>query len=180
MTYISLLRGINVGGKNSLSMEVIKSVYAMLGLQNIQTYVQSGNIIFNSTHEAEALSEMISNGIARISSLSIEVIIREYDAWKEMIRHNPFAGREEINEKHIYFTLLKRDPAHDLLKGISHQDFLPDEWHYFDETIYLHCPGGYGRTKLDNNFFERKLNVPATTRNRNTVLELLEMAEKIS
>ncbi|HYX08742.1 MAG TPA: DUF1697 domain-containing protein [Bacteroidales bacterium] len=176
-TYISLLRGINVGGKNSVSMETIRSVYAMLGLDNIQTYVQSGNIVFNSLRDAEELSVMISNGIARASGFPVEVILRKYDVWKEMIRHNPFAGRKEINEKHIYFTLLKREPKPELLKSISHQDFLPDEWHYYDETIYLYCPNGYGRTKINNNFFERKLKVPATTRNRKTVLKLTELAE---
>jgi uncharacterized protein (DUF1697 family) len=177
-TYISLLRGINVGGKNSISMETVRSVYAMLGLDNIQTYVQSGNIVFNSDRDATELSVMISNGLARVSGLSVEVILRKYEAWKEIARHNPFSGREDINQKHIYVTILKEFPPHELIEGISHTYFLPDEWHYFDESIYLYCPGGYGRTKLNNNFFERKLKVPASTRNWKTVLKLAELAEK--
>ena len=178
--YISLLRGVNVSGQKKVKMAALKAVYEALNLENVTTYVQSGNVVFESSEsEPFALSEKIYAGVKKAFGFSTEIITRSVDDWRELIEHNPFGKDSEKDPKYLHATLLAEIPDEQLAQNASTIKFEPDEFVIQGNVVYLYCPNGYGRTKLTNTFWEKKLKVVATTRNWNTVNKLLELAEAI-
>jgi uncharacterized protein (DUF1697 family) len=178
--FISLLRGINVGGQKKVKMADLKAVYEALHLETVTTYVQSGNVVFEGSNaEPSALSQRISEGIEKAFGFSTEIITRSVDDWRELIEHNPFGKDSEKDPKYLHATLLAEIPDEQLAQNTSTIKFEPDEFVIQGNVVYLYCPDGYGRSKLTNTFWEKKLKVAATTRNWNTVNKLLELAEAI-
>jgi uncharacterized protein (DUF1697 family) len=151
--YISMLRGINVSGQKIIRMEELASLYESLGFKNVRTYVQSGNVLFDSPlTDGTKLTRLIADRI------------------------KPFLKERGIDPARLYVTFLSEVPdleALNLLRTVKDEH---DEFRIAPKKVYLHCPDGYGRTKLSNNFFEKTLKVAATTRNWNTVKALLGMA----
>jgi uncharacterized protein (DUF1697 family) len=175
-TYISMLRGINVGGQKQVRMAELKSLFESLGLENVRTYVQSGNVVFESAEEEAAkLRESIEAQIQATFGFSVPVLIRTADDFQRVIESHPFQKEEPIR---ILVTFLAEHPDQSKLDDLGHYQDKVDQFAIGKQEIYLFCPGGYGRTKLSNTFFERKLGVIATTRNWKTVNTLYEMANK--
>jgi uncharacterized protein (DUF1697 family) len=177
-TYISILRGINVSGHNLIKMKALQALYENLGFSKVRTYIQSGNVVFESNSaDAGTLEKIISDGIRETFSFEVPVIVLEREELKSISAHNSFinARGEEITKLHV--TILSGSPVNDLAETIRHEDYLPDEFYILGRSVYIFCPGGYGNTKLSNAFFEKKLKVRATTRNWKTVLELVKMSE---
>ncbi len=178
-TYISMLRGINVSGQKIIRMEDLASLYESLGLANVRTYVQSGNVLFDSTiPDGAKLSRLIADRIKKAFGFSVVVVLRTRSELQAVVKNNPFLKERGINPARLYVTFLSEAPdleALNLLRTVKDEH---DEFRIAPKEIYLHCPHGYGRTKLSNNFLEKKLKVPATTRNWNTVKALLGMAGK--
>ena len=176
-TYISLLRGINVSGQKKIQMAELKSLYVSLDFENVLTYIQSGNVVFNSTENDESkLTNQISDKILEVFGFDVKVIIRTKNDWVKVIENNPFIKRSGIDPKKLHVTFLSQEPSEinqDELDKVKHDT---EEYVVMGEEIYFYCPEGYGRTKLSNNFLERKVKVTATTRNWNTVNKLLEIA----
>lgn len=176
--YISLLRGINITGYNLVKMPVLIELYKSLGFQNIETYLQSGNVVFNTDmSDIDKISGVIENEIKKKLGLSIRVLIKTGRDFKKIIKNNPFVKKVSDDTKSIYVTLLFEKPGKDLLSAIDEINPGKDEYYIIGDTIYINCPYGYGRTKLNNNVFEKKLKVTATTRNWNTVNMLYKMCE---
>ena len=169
-TYIVLLRGINVSGKNKLPMAELREVLNELDFQNVQTYIQSGNIILESEEAKEKICEKIRKGIHEKYGYDVPVLARTPKEWKEVIKAYPFSIE---NEKIVAFTFLDKvsKEAEIEIKGIKEDQYKIDR-----DVVYLHCPSGFGKTKLTNNILENKLDVIATTRNYKTTIKLLEMA----
>ena len=199
--YISILRGINVGGKKSVKMDVLRKIYVDLGFQNVQTYIQSGNVVFCSENSSKQdLATKITEKILETFAFDVPIIILTLHELQEIIKNNPFLveilennqkenlqENQEENQKdsqkdRIYFhiTFLSEIPEKALFDKIKENIYQKDEFLLLGKSIYLYCPDGYGNSKLTNGFFETKLKVIATTRNWKTSLELLNMAEKIS
>jgi uncharacterized protein (DUF1697 family) len=178
-TYIAILRGINVSGQKMIKMAELKKMFEDLPFENVRTYIQSGNIIFNAkSQEDQALEKLIHNAIMKTFSFTVPVIILEEKELENVQQHNPFlTGRsEEITKLHV--TFLDTTPNQELVEKLKEKaQFLPDEWIINKNVIYLFCPNGYGKTKLNNSFFESKLKVTATTRNWETVNELVSMSK---
>ena len=177
-TYVSLLRGINVSAQKRIKMEELRSLYTALGFQNIQTYIQSGNVVFQSQNpDAAELSRKIEAGILEHFGYSVSVLILLKSDLRRILDHNPFLkGRNEDISK-LCVTFLFQTPAPSALDEISEVKDKHDEFQVSGQEIYLFCPQGFARTKLSNNFFERKLKVSATTRNWKTVNKLYEMTD---
>lgn len=173
--YISMLRGINVSGQKKVNMEKLKGLYESFGFGNVRTYIQSGNVGFEC-HDAKApeLASGIERKIKQAFGFDVSVFIRTRNEFHKIIKNNPFAGK---NESRIYVTFLQDRPANFPAEEIKKTKAKSEEFSVSRREIYLFCPDGYGRTKLSNNFFERKLKMPATTRNWNTVNALLSMAD---
>lgn len=178
-TFISMLRGINVSGQNKIRMAELKSLYESLGLVNVETYVQSGNVIFDtSAQDASKLTALIEAQIKRSFGYAVSVFVRDAKDFQHILRSNPFLiGRNEDPAK-LHVTFLYGSPSKSKLNGLIAPSGEADEFFVGEKEIFLFCPNGYGGTKLSNTFFERKLNVPATTRNWKTVNALYQMTNK--
>ena len=175
-TYISMLRGINVGGQKKVRMADLKSVYEALELENIQTYVQSGNVVFESEEQdAEKLRKSIEAQIETTFDFPVPVLIRTADDFQRVIKNHPFAKEDPIR---VLVTFLYEHPEKSRWDELSLYKDKVDQFALGEQEIFLFCPGGYGKTKLSNTFFEKKLGVVATTRNWKSVNTLYEMASE--
>lgn len=177
-TYISLLRGINVSGQKMIKMIELIELYESLKFNDVKTYLQSGNVIFNSSlNDIEKLSGMIEERIERKFGFRVDVLIRSINEFQQIISNNPFLKREGLDTSKLHVTFLSEIPSKTLLDEIKLPEIEVDEFNNIGREIYLFCPNGYGRTKLSNNFFEKKLDVIASTRNWKTVNILLHIAK---
>jgi len=178
--YISLLRGINVSGQKTIKMDALKKIYEELNFRNVQTYIQSGNVIFQDANSNYCdLEQKISNKINEHFGFDVPVTVLNIEKLKTLIRGNPYIAEGSKLLSDLYITILSSSPK-DTDPQIFRQNQSPgEEFTLTDDAVYLYCPNGYGKTKLTNTFFEKKLKVRATTRNWKTTLELLNIAEKI-
>ena len=172
--YIILLRGINVSGKNKLPMANLRELLKDLGFQNIQTYIQSGNIILNSDKDKVTVCKKIKEGIASKFGYDVPVLARTIDEWQKAIDNNPYPTE---NHKILCFTFLSEIPKENTFEVPITND---DNFTVIDDVAYIYCPEGFARTKLTNNLFEKKLKVTATSRNYRTTMKLLELAKSPS
>ena len=175
-TYISILRGINVSGQKPLKMDALKAMYEGLGFINIRTYIQSGNVVFDTSEtDRNVLAAKIEEHINRSFGFNVPVIVLDPDLLRSIIEKNPLTKADEKEEKFIYVTFLADRPADIDREGIETSKLDSEEIHITNHAVYVYCPAGYGKSKLSNNFLERKLKTKATTRNWKTTLELLKM-----
>lgn len=174
--YISFLRGINVSGKNPIKMELLKKIYAELQFENIQTYVQSGNVVFQFRKAAPGrLSEIISQKIRKELNMEVPVLVLRHGELKNIIANSPFADDAAKDTRYLHVTLLSQVPAMMDHSVFDAQKENGEAYLLAANAVYLYCPNGYGKTKLSNALFEKKLKTLATTRNWKTLLALLEM-----
>ncbi|MEQ9442036.1 MAG: DUF1697 domain-containing protein [Cyclobacteriaceae bacterium] len=179
-TYISLLRGINVSGQKKVPMADLRDVYASLGFDPVQTYIQSGNVLFQSEEtDLVLLREQLEEAIRQFFGFEVVVILRTVDALQQQVKHPFFVLRSETI-KALYVTFLAEMPDPKRIAELVSPNPEGDEFQIVDKAVHLYCPNGYGRTKLSNTFFERKLKVSATTRNAKTIHKLLELAANFS
>jgi uncharacterized protein (DUF1697 family) len=176
-TYISLLRGINVGAQKRLSMETLREIYNELGFDNIRTYVQSGNVIFESMEQNRSdLTDRIESQIEYTCGYHVEVFIRQADEIQRILTSNPFLTDRNEDPAKLHMTFYYQAPALPMLNKLTAPRGTTDEFALAEMAVYLFCPNGYGKSKLSNSFFERKLGILATTRNWNTVNALFKIA----
>jgi uncharacterized protein (DUF1697 family) len=176
-TYIALIRGINVGGQKIIKMDQLRESFEASGLENVRTYVQSGNVIFKAPRKsAEILSREIQERILHDFGFSVSVIVVSPEEINRTIKGNPFLRKKGIDNSKLHVTFLSQAPERPALKALETLPAKPDEFRHSGKAIYLHCPNGYGTTKLSNNTLERVLSVRATTRNWRTVNKLHEMS----
>lgn len=172
-TFVALLRGINVSGQKMIRMADLKKSFEALGLKELRSYLQSGNLVFRSRGgDAKKLASVIKARIAEDFGHDVEVLVLPS---KEMIRvadSNPFSPRLGKDEALFHATFLFQPVSESEFKKLTLPAQPGEQAALVGQVILLHCPHGYGRTKLNNNFFEKKLGVPATSRNWRTVLAL--------
>jgi len=176
--FISLLRGINVGGHKKIPMKDLKALYESAGFMNVKTYIQSGNVIFDSkSSDILRINTTIEKVIADSFGFPVTVITRLTDELGKIIKRNPFAVRDKIDKKHLFVVFLGAKPSTAAVKEL----LIPpvktrDELKVSGLEIFVHCPDGYGQTPYTNLFFEKKLKVAATARNWRTTTTLYAMA----
>ena len=175
--YVAMLRGINVGGQKSIRMEDLRSSFHVIGYRNARTHVQSGNVVFNSAISTDKdLSGKIGEMILKDYGFPVTVIVRNSAEMTRIVRANPFLSDRSIDPSKLHVTFLSDPPAKSSLPRMDRLTGAPDEFRVVKREVYLHCPNGYGRTKLSNNAIEKALSVQATTRNWNTVSTLEKMS----
>ncbi|MBU3012768.1 DUF1697 domain-containing protein [Polaribacter vadi] len=170
-TYIILLRGINVSGKNKIPMADLRDLLNSLGFQKVKTYIQSGNIILDSSKTKSVTCRTIKKGIKDKFGFDVPVIARTILEWEKAINNYPFSTE---NEKIVAFTFL--DKASEITE-IEIKNVGEDEYKINGDVVYLNCPSTFAKTKLTNNCIEKKIQSTATTRNLRTTLKLLELAK---
>lgn len=178
--YISILRGINVSGQKSIKMADLKAMYEKLGFSNVKTYVQSGNVIFQSKEEKTEILELKINGQIKAEfGFEVPVIVMNINQLKTIIESNPLKNVPEKEEKFLHITFLSSVPEIINEESIFSKRAGEEEIVISSNAVYLYCPHGYGTSKLTNSYFEKKLNVTATTRNWKTANELLKLANSV-
>lgn len=173
---VALLRGINVGGKNKLAMKDLTRLFEQAGCEDVQTYIQSGNVIFQAALEVlETLPAVIAAAIQEEFSLKVPVVLRTAAQLEAVIENNPFPDAVS-NEKmfHVLFLAHQPDPA--AVASLDPARSQPDEFAVVGQDIYLHLCGSAADTKLTNQYFDSRLKTVSTARNWRTVNKLLELA----
>lgn len=173
-TYIALFRGINVAGKYILPMKELVAVLESLGLQDIKTYIQSGNVIFRSkATDTAQLARKISAAIRKSHSFEPQVLLLDPAVLDKVIKENPYPEAEETPST-LHVNFLAAIPPKPDLKALEKIRSESERFHLARDVLYLHAPDGVGRSKLAASL-ERLLGVPMTSRNWNTVRKLKEM-----
>jgi len=170
-TYIVILRGINVSGKNKLPMAELRELLSRMKFENIQTYIQSGNVIVDSRKSKTEVANLVKAGIKKQFDYDVPVLVRTVEEWEKAIANNPYPTG---NHKIVSFTFLSEVPEATTIEVNITND---DVYTIVNDMVYMYCPDGFGSTKLTNNLFEKKLKVTATSRNYRTTMKLLEMAK---
>ena len=175
-TFVSLLRGINVSGQKFIRMTELKELYESLGFTKVTTYVQSGNVVFDCDNpDASEIGSAIEIEIERRFGFPVTVILRSPSDFQRIIDGNPFIHPRNEDPSKLYVTFLASLPPAEISNDLKIPPGIKDECILRGKEIYLFCPNGYGRTKLSNSFFERRLKVLATTRNWKTVVAVYDI-----
>jgi uncharacterized protein (DUF1697 family) len=174
--YVALLRGINLAANTRISMPDLRRLFTGLGHEDVQTYVQSGNVVFTSpSRQPTRLARDIERRIADDLGMNVSVLVRTGDELAKVRKANPFLDREKDPTKlHVTFLAEKPKPAQ--VDRLERPKGEPAEFSLVGREVYLLCPNGYGRTKLNNAYIEKRLGVAATTRNWKTVTNLCDLA----
>lgn len=174
-TYIALLRGINVGGKNKLPMRELVNSLERMGLQNVKTYIQSGNVIFRSSPNQETeISGQISREIQKSYGFTPHTMVVSLDEFRKAIDNNPFgAAVSEPQTLHLYF--LETEPTNPDMEKLEKIKQDRERYSLKGKVFYLHAPDGIGRSKLATRV-ERALGAVATARNWRTVNQIYQIA----
>lgn len=178
-TYIALLRGINVGGNNKLPMRALTSLLEEMGLRNVKTYIQSGNVVFQSERtDIQALEKAITATIKQAHGFGPQLFILDIQALQAAITANPFPEGEEAH-KSLHFFFLDGVPQHPNWAALESLKGANERFQLIDKVFYLHAPDGIGRSKLAENF-GKGWKVAVTARNWRTVKTLLDMANALA
>lgn len=179
--YLALLRGINVSGKKIIKMEDLRKLMADAGYTNVKTYIQSGNIIFESTEKSkDKIAKAIEKLIEDNYGFDVTVFVTDKKALEKAIDNNPFAEsriEEEAGFKKLYVTFLSEVPTSENMEKLSQAPIGDDLIDLIGDILYFKLESKASDSKLSNNLIESKLKVKATTRNWNTSLKLLSMME---
>lgn len=179
-TYVAMLRGINVGPGKIVKMERLRASFEALGFDGVRTYVQSGNVVFESEQKSSAgLSEKIEEKIQRDFGFKVPVLVKASREIEQIVSDNPLAKEKGIDHSKLHVTFLSDPPPKTAVKFLEPLATARERFRILNREIYLYCPDGYGNTKLSNNAIEKKLSVVATTRNWRTVNTLLEMCSSL-
>lgn len=181
--YVSLLRGINVGGHNKIKMLDLQELFQSLGYTGVKTYIQSGNVIFQSKiKNSQELEQEIHLKIKKIKGYDVKILVKTKEEWGNIVLNNPFININEyqpVDASKLHVTLLSGIPNNEKINYINSLEKKNDEQLIFiDDCVYLFYPNGYGKTKFHNTFLEKKLEVSATTRNWKTTMKINEMLLK--
>jgi uncharacterized protein (DUF1697 family) len=177
-TYLALLRGINVGGKNKLPMRDLEKLFAEAGCTDVRSYIQSGNVVFGADSGLlESLPARINTAIAQRYSCEVPVLLRTVEQIHNVILGNPFldAGAAE-DVLHVMFLAGLPEPGR--VDALDHDRSRPDEFVVRGQEIYLWLPNGVARTKLTNDHFDAKLGTTSTGRNWRTVNKLFDLMKE--
>lgn len=175
-TWIALFRGINVGGNNMLPMAALRSDLEGLKLKNVRTYIQSGNVIFDSTAKsASTLTKRIGGLVEKQYGFRPHLLILDRNDLQAAIKANPFP-KAVTDPKTLHFFFLAEPAKKADLTALDKAKITTERYKLTDRVFYLHTPDGTGRSKLAANA-ERHLGVVTTARNYRTVDKLGSMAE---
>ncbi|MDD7794288.1 DUF1697 domain-containing protein [Clostridium sp. 'White wine YQ'] len=183
-TFIALLRGINVGGKNIIKMAELKKALESIGLLEVKTYIQSGNVLFKSSEDKKIIKEKIEREIEKTFKISLTVVLRTSTELEDIINNCPFSD-EQIKdaESHsdsecLYVALLTDSPLQENVEKLKSYKSENDEYSIIGRDVYLLFKNSIRNSKLANNL--HKLDVPATVRNWKTISKLVALSKEMN
>lgn len=176
-TSIALLRGINVSGQKKVPMKELTTLFEGLGFRNVKTYIQSGNVVFDhASAKPPALSSSIEKQIMKTFGFDVPVMTLSPEELVKAVKESPFAKVKNPEMEKIYFIFTDSKPDAARVKELEKVKFENENFSVIGNVIHLWVGNGYGNAKLNNNYFENKLKLKATTRNWKTVQELIRMS----
>lgn len=153
-------------------MAELRALATQLGWQSVETYIQSGNLKFETDEVDETqLALALQKAIKGAFGYQVPVLIHPQIYFQQLLEQQP-ALQEEVAAKHLHTTLLAEKPEATRCTTLMAKDWGADRIWVVDRCVFLHCPNGYGRTKLTNSYLEKQLGVTATTRNWRTITKL--------
>ena len=178
-THLALLRGINVSGHNLMKMEALKTTLEAIGFQNVQTYIQSGNVFVDTNEEnPAAVGFKIKQEIFKTFGHEVPVVVIGKSDLEACLKNNHFLKEKDLDIKKLYVAFVSTTLRSDSINNLKISQFKPDEASIDGNKIYIKYAVGSGKTRFDQKYIEKKLNVTATIRNWNTVTQLLQMYEE--
>ncbi len=179
ITYVALLRAINVGGTALVTMAGLRDLVASLGFTGVRSLLQTGNVVFQGEAAGTAaLEQLLTREAERRLGLKTTFFVRDRAQWEEIVVRNPFPRQAADDPSHLLAMPLDRTPEPDAIDGLRAAIVGRETVAAGDRCLYLVYPDGIGRSKLTNTLVERKLRVQGTARNWNTVLKILGLARE--
>jgi uncharacterized protein (DUF1697 family) len=176
--YISMLRGINVGGHKRVKMDQLRQSFEALGFEQVQTYIQSGNVVFKAGKTStSALSKRIEESILSDFGFPVSVISRTSDEMRDTIENNPFLKQRGIDPERLHVMFLSESPAPAALKKLADLIAVPDLCRGLGREIHFYLPNGVSKSVLMKTPVDRILAVSTTTRNWRTVNSLHQLCQ---
>ena len=178
-THLALLRGINVSGHNMIKMDVLKSTLENLGFKKVQTYIQSGNVFLNSDEENPAkIAFVIKQEIYKVFGYDLPILVISKEDLQACVTNCQFLKEKEVDTKKLYVAFVSKELKAENINDLKMSQFKPDEVQIDNTRIFIKYHIGAGKTRLDQKYIEKKLNLTASIRNWNTVNQLLKIFEE--
>jgi uncharacterized protein (DUF1697 family) len=178
-THLALLRGINVSGHNMIKMDALKMTLETIGFQNVQTYIQSGNVFVDTDEESPAkVGFQIKQEIFKVFGHEVPIVVLAKTDLEACFKNNPFLKEKDFDVKKLYVAFISIVLQSTSINDLKISQFKPDEASIDASRIYIKYAVGAGKTRFDQKYIEKKLNVTATIRNWNTVTQLLAIFEE--
>jgi uncharacterized protein (DUF1697 family) len=182
LTYVILLRAVNVGSTGKLPMADFRKLLEKLGYSNVETYIQSGNAVVDAKGTAEAVAKAVAAGLEKLMGQRVPVVVRTRAELERMIEANPFATEAAADGARVHAVFLSAKPGAGKAAGlepiVTNNPKRRDRYHLAGDTLYLHVPDGAADSKFTAQAIDRIVGVTATARNWNTVLKLCAMAKR--
>lgn len=183
-TFVALLCAVNVGGTGKLPMAELRALLEGLGYKNVETYIQSGNAVFDAKGTAAAVTRAVAAALEKHMGALVGVMIRTHEELGRVIAENPFAAEAAADGARVHVGFLggavigpaAKDGAAQLDRIGTKYPARRDRYHLAGDTLYLHLPDGAAETKFTVKALQKALGVPGTARNWNTVLKLHGMS----
>ena len=176
--HLALLRGINVSGHNMIKMDALKTTLEVVGFTNVETYIQSGNVFVESDEEsAFGVGFKIKQEIFKTFGHDVPTIVIGKNDLELCFKNNPFLKGKDVDTKKLYVAFISKELSSSAINELKISQFKPDEAVIDGNKIFIKYDVGAGKTRFDQKYIEKKLNVTATIRNWNTITKLLEMYE---
>ncbi len=176
MRWIGLLRGVNVGGRSRVPMAELRALCEGLGWSDVETYIQSGNLVFMADGKADALEARLETALAAEMRVETSALVRSAAAWKRLIAANPFAEASAKAPNRVLLGLSKKPLLPTAAQALQAKAADGERVEAAGGALWFHYPDGVGRSKLSPSLIDRLAGSPVTARNWRTVLKLGEMS----
>ncbi len=174
-TYIGLLRGINVGGHNKIPMSDLCALCAKIGYSSVQSYIQSGNLVFSTSAAPTAIEGDLQRAIEGRFHLQIPVIVRAATDWPAYVTGNPFPEASRIEPNLVMLGLAKTPPKPEAVSALRSRSANGERITQVGDALWIHFAGGAGGSKISPALLDRLVGSPVTMRNWRTVFTLSEL-----
>jgi uncharacterized protein (DUF1697 family) len=181
-TFVALLCAVNVGGTGKLAMVDLRRLLTDLGYGRVETYIQSGNAVFDAKGAAASVAKAVAAALEKHMGAPVGVIVRSHDELAQVIAENPFAAEAAADGARVHVGFLAgmavKDAAAGLKRIAEQYPARRDRFHLAGDALYLHLPDGAAETKFTTKTLNRVLGVASTARNWNAVVKLCEMSRR--
>lgn len=177
---IALIRGINVGGKHMLPMELLRSLCEGLGLRDVRTLIQSGNVVFRCRGKSAGLGARIEAAIEKRCGFRPSVVVREHDDVRRVLKASPFDDHDSLDLSHLLVMFLAGEPQRGAKQALGVINASPERFVLDGRAVFLYYPNGIARPKVPMSAVEKAIGVSGTCRNWNTITKLVQMADELA